>query len=411
MRLVVARSISLVDLLLLVFVLWFGSYAYLYIFGLGGPKPLYSYFLLLGFALLYVLTRIGMRRPWLIKQDKWFRYFMAWLAGYAVYGAFEFLRSPTDAVATQALITLSESVLLAGAFALLMAAPRRLFAVAGAFAVLALVGTAMNVVDFVDPTFSNVPGRAAGLYVNPTIAGNFIALAMVAGVTVVPRRLRLPFVLLCGVGILPTFSRESWLIWGLAVVWLGWEGYFGNARQRLLMVVLAAVIGGGFTALLFGGRVGRLVANSSLQAYLTPNTAARLGIDAPVLSGESAEARQSLVFYSLDEAAKAPWLGNGLGYSSDWNYSAGTHDMYLLFLVEGGILGLALYLGLLVLLWCAGVGAGQVIALQIAISSFFSHNHLDQSAILMVLAFVFAHGAVTRAEARQRTRTKAPALA
>jgi len=54
---------------------------------------------------------------------------------------------------------------------------------------------------------------------------------------------------------------------------------------------------------------------------------------------------------------------------------------------------------LMILLWRAGVGVGRVIVVQIAISSIFSHNHLEQTAIVMILAFVFAHCAVFRAEA------------
>jgi O-antigen ligase len=387
------------------FILWFGSYADSYVFSLGGPKPLYSYFLLLGIACLYALQRAAIHRPLLVERSKGVGPFLIWLCAYAVYGAIAFLRSTGDSVAVQALITLGEMVLLAGTFAVLMATPRRLRIAATALALLALVGSVINLIDFIHPTFSITPGRAAGLYLNPTISGNVLAFAMVAGMTVVRRQVALLFALLCGTGVLLTFSRESWLIWGLAVMWLGWQGHFSHRRQRLLMFMLALLIGGGFTGLLFAGRVGAFVADSTvLEAYLTPDAATRLGIGGSTLSGTSAEARHSLIFNSLREAEASPWLGHGLGYTREWKYPQGPHDMYLLFLVEGGMLGAALYVCLMILLWRAGVGVGRVIVVQIAISSVFSHNHLEQTAIVMILAFVFAHCTVFRADAGEPVR-------
>jgi O-antigen ligase len=387
---------TLVDWLLLGFVLWFGSYAYLYIFGLGGPKPLYSYFLLLAVTLFYLLYRSAFAQPLLSSADFGLHAFLGWLAFYLVYVTFEFLRSAQDPVAIQRFITSAEAILLAGAFVLLMVGPRRFRLVVAAMALLALFAAAVDILDFVDPTFSKVPGRAAGLYANPNTAGNFIALAMVGGMSLLPRRLRLIYVLACGAGVFVTFSREAWIIWALAIVSLGWQGYFGNGRRRKPMIVLTILIGVGFSALLFGGQVGSWMAESSLQSYLTPNTAARLGIDASVLSGGAADQRQSLVDDSLREAAKAPWLGHGLGYTREWQYRVPPHNMYLLFFVEGGVIGLAVYVALMFLLWRTGIGIGQVVALQIIVSSFFSHNHLGQPAIVMMMAFVFAHSAMTR---------------
>lgn len=38
------------------FILWFGTYAYLYVFRITDFKPLYSYFLFLGFVSIRLLT-------------------------------------------------------------------------------------------------------------------------------------------------------------------------------------------------------------------------------------------------------------------------------------------------------------------------------------------------------------------
>ncbi|MEJ2645630.1 MAG: hypothetical protein P8180_11990, partial [Gammaproteobacteria bacterium] len=191
--------------------------------------------------------------------------------------------------------------------------------------------------------------------------------------------------------------------WGGAIMWLGWSGYFGGVRQRILVGALAVVVGVGFTGLLFAGKVGPYVADSALAQYLTPNTAARLGIGASVLSGYAAHEREHLVRDSLRVAAAEPLAGHGLGYTDEWQFSTGPHDRYLLFLVEGGVVGAALYLGLVFLLWRYSMGVGRVVALELIVAGFFTHNQLEQPAFLLLMAFVVAHGAMTRAGMRTRS--------
>ncbi|MDN5869960.1 MAG: O-antigen ligase family protein [Nitrococcus sp.] len=398
--------LNIIDAAVVFFLLWFGSYAYLYAFQIGGPKPLYSYFLLLGTVSAYALYRSAKHRPLIPVADQWMAMLFGWLAVYFVYGSFQFLRSTQDQWALQDFITLGEMVLLTGAFVGLLAEARRVDIASAAFALLAAVGTAVNLWDFFIPTFSKVPGRAAGLYVNPGIAGSFIALAMVAGITQVPHRLRWFYLLLCGTGVVVTFSRESWIIWGLAVLGLAWQGYLNKGRQRWLVLIIGGAVGLGVVVGLFSGFLGDIVADSSLSSYLTPNTKVRLGIGASSLSDDSAQLRENLIYGSLELASRHPWLGYGLGEAVHWDYAVGTHNMYLLFLVQGGVTGLFLYLSLMALLWRASAGVGKLLMLQIAVSSLFSHNHLDQPAIVLIMAFIVAGGAAARAK-----RTPATAVA
>jgi O-antigen ligase len=389
-----------VDWITLCFVLWFGSYAYMFVFTLGGPKPLVSYFLLLVFTLLFMSGRAALTGVLFRATDKWQLLFLLWLSIYLFYGMTGFLLSSQSAAAVQALISLFEAVLLAAAFSVLMMQPRRVRLVTAGLAMLALFGTAMNVLDFVVPRFSTVPGRAAGFYANPTIAGIFIALAMTGGIARVARPLRLLFVLICGVGVLLTFSRGAWLVWIIGVVCLGWQGAFSARRQRPAGSLLAVTAALGFAALLLSGELATLFATSSLGQYLTPNTAARLGLGSRMLADFSAADRFDLVFYALQEFADAPLAGHGLAYTQEWHKPYRSHNMYLRFLVEGGFPGLLFYAVLMILLWFASTGSGRIVAIQLIFSGLVSHNHLDQPAILIVMAFVVAGGSVGRQDAR-----------
>ncbi|ROO32502.1 hypothetical protein SAHL_04895 [Salinisphaera orenii YIM 95161] len=382
--------------MLVAFLLWFGSYAYGYVFYHVPFKPLYSYFLLIGFVLFYILRRAGSGLGVSGSGDVRFRAFLLWLCAYFVYLVLTFLLSVQDSVVVDYLIVYSESIALLGAFAILMATPRRLRMACGAIAILAIFASIICAYDFVRPTFTKVVGRGAGFYENPNLAGTFIALAMVAGLAAVPRRLRLFFIAFCGLGVLTTFSRSAYILWGLSAVALAWYGYFGSPRTRLAVSVGIILVGGGGTILLFTGAVGPLIQNSAISPYLTPDTKMRLGIGSRVIAGSSASERERLIRNSLESAEKAPWIGHGLAHTRKWEYGAQPHNMYLLFLVEGGVLGLAFFLTLLALLWLSSQGIGRVVALQLFLGGVFAHTQFTEPASMIFFSFVFAHGAVVR---------------
>lgn len=379
-------------LIVAVFVIWFGSYGYLYIYHVTSFKPLYSYLLLLGYFFVFVAIFRNFKITF--HQGVWV--LIAWLLLYLAYGCIAFFNSVQNDVAVQNLVNLSETIAISISFVVFFSDRAVMRRVQVALAMLALAATIVNVYDFFDPVFTKVPGRAAGLYVNPNIAGHFIAMAMVAGVELVPRRWRLLFVLVCGVGVLLTFSRASWLLWGVAVIWLGWYRYIGSARNRAFATFIGAVVGIGFVIFVFTGGLGALLSGSSFESYLDANTRARLGIGASSLSGHAADKRITLILHSLRTGAEAPLFGHGLGHTVYWQFGTGTHNMYLMFFVEGGVIGVLLYLALMIVLWRYSVGVGRIIALQLIIAGIFTHNQLAQPSFLLIMAFVVAHNAVVR---------------
>jgi hypothetical protein len=396
---------SLLDWILAGFLFWFGSYAYLYFYDseTSGPKPLYSYLVLVSIVGLWLLGRLALRGDlWPVRDHRLGR-FLIWSIIYLGYviGTFALLArgNPEAAPITVAI----EFLAITWALLLLMAEPRRLKVASTTMALIALFSTAINVFDFLVPTFSEVLGRAAGFYGDPNISGNWIAMAMVAGLAAVPRHLRFAFAAVCGVGVLITFSRGAWLIWGIAFALAYQQGHIGLRRRSKLNSKLnwmaGIVLGGGFLVLVFSGVVGEVIGKSSLSAYLTDNTLSRLGISSGVLSGDSFDVREALIFRSLNEATTAPVLGHGFGYTSPWIERP--HNMYLMFLVEGGMIGAAIYVALMLMLWRVGIAQGRILALQLAIYSLFTHNNFEQPAMMIFIAFILAHS-VVQAHARQK---------
>lgn len=389
---------SPVDAVYLSLLLWLGSDVDLYLLHIGISKPLYAYIALAIFAGVFLLMQGAAARHVDAIDSRGTRRYILWLLLYGAYGAFAFLESSQSTVAIQSLIYLCESIVLGIALTFLMFKPRRLRQTVAALALLAVFASLMDILDFFRPVFTTVPGRGAGFYANPNIAGAFVALGMVCGYASVPRRLRWLFILTCGIGVLATFSREAWLMWGAAVFWLGWQANKARPGRRWLNITLGIALGVLFLLAVFGGAFGDWLAGTTFIHYLDPNTLARLGVGASSFSGFATDQRIAAAVYAWHQFTLAPLLGHGIGYVFEWGFPKGPHNMFLRFMAEGGIVGLAWYVGLFWLLWRAATGTGRVIVLVFFIASFFSHNLLDQPEFIVVLTYV----AVDAAEKRRR---------
>jgi hypothetical protein len=272
---------------------------------------------------------------------------------------------------------------------------RRLAVMSTGFLCVALMSSALNIFDFFTGSFTEVDGRAAGLFGNPNSAGHAIAFAMACSPRM-PKMTKAAFTAFCGLAILVTFSRQAWLLWCLAVAMMFYQGQFGGSRRsRVLLLAAALVVGGGILALLFSGGLGALLADTSLASYLNPDTLQRLGVSSGVLAGESSAEREMLARLALQQGAEAPVIGHGLGYAMAWG-DARPHNMFLLFFLEQGLVGVTLFAAFLVLLWTASRGQGRIVAALFIVTGMFTHNLFEQPEFMTYVAFIVAHGALWR---------------
>src|SRR5690625_8041341 len=75
------RKLSIHDLILIAFVLWIGSYAYLYTYQLISLKPLYTYFALLGFSAF----RFSYAPSTLMIRGKGVQQVLVWILVFGIY--------------------------------------------------------------------------------------------------------------------------------------------------------------------------------------------------------------------------------------------------------------------------------------------------------------------------------------
>lgn len=107
--------------------------------------------------------------------------------------------------------------------------------------------------------------------------------------------------------------------------------------------------------------------------------------------------RMDAVNHSIRIISEATVLGMGTGYI--YGMPVGPHNMYLARWVDNGLIEILSYLWLLcaafVVNWKNRNPEGAVISLMVLLFGFFSHNVLEDRAILLLLAISTAGGAVS----------------
>src|SRR6266853_1485120 len=114
-----------------------------------------------------------------------------------------------------------------------------------AIAIATLVGVAFNIYDLLSPgVFSNIPGRAAGLYVQPNGAGMALVFGGLLGVTTIRRLwMREVFLLCVLVGVLATFSREAMLSFIFLLIGSTLAGVLSFRRLAIAATASLALFG------------------------------------------------------------------------------------------------------------------------------------------------------------------------
>ena len=357
-------------------------YLHYYETGQTSFKPLYWYLFTIGSMVLLLLSGRGS----LFRDLP--RALLIWLWAFLIYSAFNVIYSSHGPAALQAFIYNIETTFLFVAFFLLLIQPGAMRLSQWALLLVTLLGVVLNVIDFFTPLWSIVPGRAAGLYGNPTIAGKVLALSMVGAIPVIPARLRLPFCIYVGVGIILTFSRGSWLLWALGVSALGMTGFIQFRYKKIAAAMIAALVGFVVYALLTGTLLSYMN-SAGLGTFLTPDTLERMGGRGSSFGDDSASSRAAVALHAWREFQSAPWIGHGMGYTMEWG-DIEPHNMYLAMAANGGLIGILIFLSLLVVVWRNTNQLGKVICSLYAFSSLTSHNNLDQPAMIFMLAVALA---------------------
>jgi len=238
------------------------------------------------------------------------------------------------------------------------------------------------------------------LYENPNLSGQYLVLTMALGIWVLPRHLRVFFTLAVGLGVLLTFSRSAIVVWLVAMIALIWYGAFPYKKALVWVAVgggLAFVAG----SIMLGTMPGLLEA-AGLTERLNADTIDRMSGSFFSQRDLSSRDRLAVAQQGLRLFLDSPMLGAGLGATREGLSVGAPHNMYILLAAEMGVLGLAMFFSLIWILWSTGAPVARIIVLVLAVSSLFSHNQLEQVAMMVVLSLAVSAAAYMPAVEQNR---------
>jgi O-antigen ligase len=279
---------------------------------------------------------------------------------------------------------------------------------------LAVLGSILTMVDFVNPAFSTVPGRGAGFYLNPNETGvMLVALGVVASERLRPTANYLLWSVITA-AVLLTFSRTGWLLLVLAIGGMVVLGRLGGGRARFVFLL---VIAGVLSSVLLSYLSGDLyiwVSRSSLGEYLDPNTLARLGAQGAEIDDYSTIERHDVFWFGVKTFLQSPFIGWGVGYIYAWSESVGPHNMALALAVDLGIAGPLLYFAMFAVLILGNRGIARLLSIVVLFGAMFAHNQMESPPDLVVFAYALAGLGITQTRARPaaaaaRRRVSGPA--
>jgi O-Antigen ligase len=267
-----------------------------------------------------------------------------------------------------------------------------------------------NVLEFTDPLIFgvfNTTGRAAGLYVNPNITGCALILGMIFGIGVLPQKIRILYSIVVLIGVFMTFSRGAMFGWFLVM------GIFLKANlvpRKQLFIWVISIIG---VLFIFGPILESIFNLDELQksGVITANfdnIRERLEWFQKPKAEESADARMEVVAIAWNMFANHPLLGNGLASTDNLNnWGISTHNMYLLYVADHGILGITILPTLVYAVTRNARGESKYIGW--AFSAFillwgcFSHNILEERYILMCFSLMAAMNRSSRIKLKRKS--------
>ena len=224
-------------------------------------------------------------------------------------------------------------------------------------------------------TSGAVLGRAAAMFINPTMAGEAILLVFLLGCAVTKAKYRVPLFLLSGAAILATFSRSSIMAWVLILGILIVKKTL--PRSAILATVLVLAI-----SLAFVGSFENYLHSRHELDGASSNIMSRLDFFSSfTFNDDSSEERAEVIRAGLQLFLQNPVFGGGAGATEFWSHRASTHNQFLLLAAEYGIFGIGLWAALLVVLvkgqFFEDKGLQFAVAFLFVFMSMFTHQMLD----------------------------------
>jgi hypothetical protein len=257
-----------------------------------------------------------------------------------------------------------------------------------------LLSIGNNFYELFNPgAFSSInSGRPAGFYLNPNRSACALVLGMLFTIDLIEKPYRWLYILLVASGLLLTFTRGAIIGWIVCVAILIASRMISDKRRTVILPMLVL-----YTFLVIANPLkllGGYFEGGMDSSY--SNVLSRLDqFENPSLEDESARDRSSVAKYAWKMFGDRPFWGHGLSSTNKWTVAnISTHNMYLYYMVDHGIIGLLFLPGAVFAVVYRNRGEDWRIILCFSIFiglwGLFSHNVLEERYILLPFALLAA---------------------
>ena len=233
-------------------------------------------------------------------------------------------------------------------------------------------------------TFSIVPDRAAGFAENPNTAAFVLVLLCSCIIDFHQFRARdIAVLTLTGIGVFTTLSRGGAILLAFAFAYYTYRMVLASVHTPIRLFARAATLV--ILVLVLYAAATFLVQRADIFSLsFQPRLAMLQGTNEVVTADDD---RLHALAEALRVVSGSPVIGYGTGYS--YSLNATPHNMYLQQWINNGLPGLAAYLLLLgtsaLLFWTRESARGLLFVGLVTINGFFSHNILEERAVLGLL--------------------------
>jgi O-antigen ligase len=261
------------------------------------------------------------------------------------------------------------------------------------FPILSIGISVITIIDFlipgvIYPIFSEgtVLGRAAGTYLNPNKAGEAILLMCFFSMSVVRIQHRTVLIFLAGIAILLTFSRSALILW--LVLFISLLSTQRLPKSTIIFTVILLFI----LPVLFSNFEYYLLERNDLESGVN-NLISRLNFfQDHDQSDDSSLERLEVLNAGIDLFLNNYIFGAGVGTTELWQYRGGTHNQFISYAAQYGIIGIIFYVLLIINVWKGNyfqVRFFQRFAVFICVFfSLFTHNMLDHIYWLLTFSII-----------------------
>lgn len=316
--------------------------------------------------------------------------FIIWIVYYTILNLVYFMASPaTEAEFTYFKIFIFFVLMLLSFILLFNLDDENLTSSRKTIVFMAPIAVFMLGVDYFNPQYfyfgqevlSYVVGRAASTYINANIAGGAMVLLLIFGIDMVPKKFRLLFVMVLFLGVFFTMSRSNIMIFTIVVLVL----LFQKKLQVLQFFTISISV---VVFFLWLSMAGFDVLEERFDLEVTEDMKNRVEffVDNKSSDTEDTDERQEVLLSALDMYTSNPIFGSGYASTRIWDYQVSPHNTFVMHWADYGLFGVLLiplmFLFSTLNIFRFGTSDQKKLALSIllyfTLSSFFSHNMLEQ---------------------------------